>query len=214
METWIQRLFLIASLASTCSLALAEERISVLDKVIAPDLERRQIKADDLDSENFEIGFYSGVMSVEDFGTNSVSGVRLAYHISEDFFAEMAYGLTTTSQTSFERLSGSTPILSEDQRELSYYNLSLGYNLFPGEIFFTDKWVFNSNWYLITGVGNTSFADEEHFTYNIGTGIRLYATDWLSLNAGMRAHLFSHEILGEEQNVINLEATLGASVFF
>ncbi len=89
METWIQRLFLIASLASTCSLALAEERISVLDKVIAPDLERRQIKADDLDSEDFEVGFYTGVMSVEDFGTNSVSGVRLAYHISEDFFANL-----------------------------------------------------------------------------------------------------------------------------
>ena len=69
-----------------------------------PDVERREINTAEIDTENFEVGFFAGQMSVEDFGVNTVAGARFAYHITEGFFVEMAAGRTTTEETSFERL--------------------------------------------------------------------------------------------------------------
>ncbi len=229
MENGIQRLFLTVASVIGLGVALLSPGVladngepsgetsvsqSVLDKIITPDMERRQIKEAGLDTEDFAVGAYVGVMNVEDFGTNTVSGLRLAYHISEDFFMEAVYGQTTTEETSFETLSGGVQLLTDDQRDLSYYNLSIGYNLFPGEIFIGKDYAFNSAFYVIGGVGNTDFADEEHFTYNVGAGLRVLPTDWLSLHLDMRAHLFEHDLLGEDESIMNLEAHLGVSVFF
>lgn len=225
MEAWIQRIFLIglASLVSisvSVSVSAQEENnrrgkgSSVLDQIITPDMERRVIKEDILDRENFELGLYTGVLSVEDFGSNSVTGIRFAYHVTEDFFLEAAYAQSTLQETSFERLSGSTPLLTDDQRELTYYNLSIGYNIFPGEVFIGKDWAFNTAFYLIAGAGNTSFADEEHFTYNLGGGLRFFLTDWVALHADVRDHIFSHDLLGEDTTTQNLEAHLGFTLFF
>ena len=75
------------------------------ESVIEPELERRTITEADIDSEDFEVGAYAGVMSIEDFGSNFVYGIRAAYHITEDFFAEAAYGRTEADETSYETLS-------------------------------------------------------------------------------------------------------------
>lgn len=225
MENGIQRLFLTAAAVMglgtmLATPVLAEESADtsvsqkVLNKIITPDMERRQIREAEMDTEDFAVGAYAGVMSVEDFGTNSVTGVRLAYHITEDFFMEAVYGQTTTEETSYEDLSGGVQLLTDDQRDLSYYNLSIGYNLFPGEIFIGKKYAFNSAFYVIGGVGNTDFAGEEHFTYNVGAGLRVLPTDWLSLHLDMRSHFFEHDLLGKDESIINLEAHLGFSVFF
>ena len=56
--------------------------------MISPELERRTITEADIDSEDFEVGAFVGVMSIEDFGSNVVYGARGAYHITEDFFVE------------------------------------------------------------------------------------------------------------------------------
>ena len=83
MESRIQRVFLMAPLlvivlALTANAAYAQEDGSeesektILDAVIEPDLDRRTIDEDLIDTENFELGFFSGVMSVEDFGSNNV----------------------------------------------------------------------------------------------------------------------------------------------
>jgi len=186
----------------------------VLDDIVSPDLERREIREAKLDSENIEFTAFGGVINVEDFGSNPLYGGALAYHINEDLFMEVAYGETDLGESSFERLSGSAPLLTDDQRELSYYNLSLAWNLFPGEYFVFGDWALNSSLYLIGGVGNTSFADEAHFTYNFGVGARVLASDWLALRLDFRDHVFEHEIFGEAQRTNNLSAQLGVSFFF
>jgi len=219
MENGIQRLFLAAlllplSLSASVQAQEGDDINPGLERVITPDTQRREIRQAQVDTEDFEIGIFYGVMNVEDFGTNGVGGLRLAYHVSEDFFMEANYGVSTTRETSFEKLSGSTQILSDDQRDLSYYNLSVGYNILPGEIFFGEKYAFNSNFYLIGGVGNTNFADEEHFTYNVGIGFRFYATDWIAVHIDVRDHIFEHDLLGEDQVVNNLETHAGITFFF
>jgi hypothetical protein len=84
--------------------------------VIEPDVARRDVKVANIDSENFEVGFSAGELSIEDFGVNSVTGLRFAYHISESFFLEGAGGRTTAGKTSFETLSGSAELLTDSQR--------------------------------------------------------------------------------------------------
>ncbi len=222
MESRTQRIFLgAAALAAGLNLAPAaaqteadSEQRSVLDRIITPDMERREINEDKIDSEDFEFGVYYGVMSVEDFGSNEVTGIRLAYHVSEDFFLEAAYGETTTSETSFELLNGSVQLLTPEEREFNYYNLSIGYNFLPGEVFISENWAFNSTFYLIAGAGNTDFAGEETFTYNVGMGLRFFATDWLALHFDVRDHIMDLDIFGEEKTTHNIEAHVGLTFFF
>ncbi|WNO08955.1 outer membrane beta-barrel domain-containing protein [Teredinibacter sp. KSP-S5-2] len=187
--------------------------LTVLDEVVEPGIERRRIKEDQIDVENFEIGFYAGVMSVEDFGSNDSYGVRLAYHISEDWFLEGAYGQSTVSETSFEQLTGSN-LLSDENRDLEYYNISLGVNLFPGEIFLGKNHSFNTSFYLIAGVGSTEFANDKFFTYNFGGGFRMLITDWIAFHMDARNHLFTHNIFGDDKSIQNLEHHVGLSFYF
>lgn len=185
-----------------------------LEDIIAPDLERRVIKVSDIDSENWEFGIFAGAMSIEDFGTNTISGFRMAYHISERFFTEATYGVTEAGETSFELLSGSTQILNEDQRELTYYDLAIGYNLFQGEIFLGSNRAYNTNFYVLAGAGNTDFADDSYFTYSVGVGSRFFVRDWFSVHGDFKAHSFSHELLGEEKSIINLSPNIGLTFYF
>ena len=183
-------------------------------QVIQPEVERRTIDIDKIDTEDFEIGVYSGLLSVEDFGSNLVLGARAAYHVTEDVFFEAAYAKSDTTETSYERLSGGAKLLTDDQRALTYYNISIGYNLFPGEAFIGKNWAFNTALYVIGGVGNTSFAGEDLFTVNVGAGYRFLVTDWLAVHIDMRDHIFDIDLAGDAKTAHNLETHGGVTVFF
>jgi len=183
-------------------------------QVIDPEVERREIKEPKIDTENFEIGAFVGIMSVEDFESNIVYGVRLAYHVTEGFFVEGTFGQTDAGLTSFERLSGGAPILSDSDRTFTFYNLNLGYNILPGEVFFGEGRAYNTNLYLIGGLGSTRFAGDDRFTVNFGVGYRFLLTDSIALHLDFRDHLFDIDLLGEDKTVHNLEGNLGVTVFF
>jgi outer membrane beta-barrel protein len=184
------------------------------ESVIEPQLQRRTITEADIDSEDFEVGAYAGVLSIEDFGTNFVYGVRAAYHITEDFFAEAAYGRSKANETSYETLSGGAQLLTDSQRRFDYYNISLGYNLFPGEAFIGRRHAFNTALYIIGGVGNTEFADDSHFTGNVGAGYRFLVSDWMALHIDVRDYIFNSNLLGNDKTTNNLEFTGGLTFFF
>ncbi len=184
------------------------------EQVIDPDVERREVKEPAIDAEDFEIGGFAGIMSIEDFGTDLVYGFRLAYHITEGFFVEGSAGRTEGGLTSFEVLSGGAPLLSDSERQYTYYNLNLGYNILPGEVFLGQSRAYNTNLYLIAGLGSTRFAGDDRFTVNLGAGFRFLLNDSVALHIDFRDHLFDIDILGEEKTVHNLEAHLGVTVFF
>lgn len=215
MESRILVFLLSLALIGGCSRARLSEQVEEASRppVVEPEVERREIKAPEIDTEDFEIGGFAGVMSVEDFGVNPVIGVRFAYHITEGLFVEAAAGRTDTEETSFERLSA-IQLLEDGERELLYYNLSLGYNIFPGESFIGSRWAMNSQIYVIAGVGQTDFAGDDRFTVNFGLGFRVLPTDWLAIHADVRDHVFDIDLLAEEKTAHNLEAHLGFTVFF
>ena len=193
------------------ALAADEDTFEV---VYEPEVPTREVREAKIDTENFEVGVYGGIMSIEDFGTNSVVGLRASYHVTQGLFAEANYGRTEAGQTSFETLSGGAQLLPDDDRSFTYYNLSVGYNIFPGEIFLGKKRAFNSSLYITAGAGSTEFAGDSRFTFTVGLGYRFYVKDWLALHATARNHLFDIDILGEPKTTNNLEGIGGFTVFF
>ena len=183
-------------------------------QVIDPEVERREIKEPAIDKEDFEIGVFAGVMSIEDFGSKLVYGARIAYHLTEGFFVEGTVGQSEGGLTSFEILSGGARLISDSERVLTYYNLNLGYNILPGEVFFGEGRAYNEQLYLIAGLGSTRFAGDDRFTVNFGAGYRLLLTDSVALHVDFRDHLFDIDLFGEEKTAHNLEAHAGFTVFF
>ncbi|MFT4809279.1 MAG: outer membrane beta-barrel protein [Paraglaciecola sp.] len=223
MEIGIRSFFL-ALLCTVMSFSLlarqearqgAQERTQqdAKQSVIEPTVERRDINEANIDSENFEFGMLVGVISVEDFSSSMIVGVRAAYHVNEDFFVEAAYGQAQAGETSFEVLSGGAPFLTDEERDYRYYNVSLGYNL-NGETFLTDRWVFNSATYITLGAGSTEFGGDERFTVTLGAGYRLLLADFVAVHINMKDHLFNSELIGEEKTTHNIEYGLGATFFF
>jgi outer membrane beta-barrel protein len=183
-------------------------------QVIDPQVERREVKEPAIDREDFEVGGFVGIMGIEDFGSNVSYGLRLAYHITEGFFVEATVGQSEGGLTSFEVLSGDLRLLTDDERVMTYYNLNLGYNILPGEVFIGEGRAYNTNLYLIAGLGSTRFAGDDRFTVNVGVGYRFLLTDSVALHLDFRDHLFDIDLLGEEKTAHNLEGHLGITVFF
>jgi len=218
MESRVLVLFLIAALTLNLSACSRQRSLaggqSGQPPVIEPDIERRDVEAADIDTEDFEIGVYAGTLSVEDFGVNTVSGLHFTYHVTEAFFVDASAGRSDTERTSFERLSGAAQLLTDSERDYSYYNLSFGYNILPGESFIGRNRALNSSLYLIGGVGKTEFAGDDRFTLNLGLGFRFMPLDWLAVHADLRDYVYDMDLLGQEKTSHNLEARLGVSFFF
>lgn len=226
MEVRFRVLFLIIALGMTSGCAATKNLFGIGDKeappptaeppgqVIDPEVERREVKEPEIDREDFEVGAFAGIMSIEDFGTDLVVGARLAYHVTPGFFIEGTVGQSEAGLTSFEQLSGGARLIDDDERTLTYYNLNVGYNILPGEGFIGEGRAYNTNMYLIAGLGSTRFAGDDRFTVNFGAGFRFLLTDSVAIHVDFRDHLFDIDILGREKTTHNLEGTVGVAVFF
>ena len=215
MANWIQRRLLTA--AATCLLcesAMAADDILTVEGELDSPNPPREVRVADIDNENFEFGATGGLISIEDFGTSELVTAWAAYHVTEDFFIEARAGEATADESSFEALAGDALLLPADDRDLSFYDLSLGINLFPGEAFLLDRWRASSSFYLIGGVGATDFAGSEVTTYNAGVGYRLVASDFMAFQVQLRDRVFETGITGTVKDTHNLELSLGISFFF
>jgi outer membrane beta-barrel protein len=224
MESRVRVLFLITAVITLSGCAATKNLFGIGDdeapppsseppgQVIDPQVERREIKEPAIDREDFEVGAFAGLLSIEDFGSDAVYGVRIAYHVTEGFFVEAMLGQSEAGLTSFELLSGGARLFQD--RTLTYYNLNLGYNILPGEVFIGEGRAYNTNFYLVAGLGSTNFADDDRFTVNFGAGFRFLFTDSIAFHVDFRDHLFDIDILGREKTTHNLEGTIGMTVFF
>jgi len=214
--------FLLGSLISMASLtALAQGDDNHKDDgnvlitpivVVEPDRQQREGYEANIDSEFFEMGFYTGILAIEDFGSATVTGYKASFHATEDFFLQANLGFSEAGLSSAETLGGDINIIAN--RNYEYYNLLVGYNLFPGETFVTQNLTFNSAFYLVAGAGNTTLDDDSHFTLTFGSGYRIILRDWLTVNMDFRDHSFKTEVTGENKRTHNLEFSTGLTAFF
>lgn len=182
--------------------------------IINPQVERREIRRPTIDTEDFEVGVFGGILSIEDFESNPVYGARLAYHLTEDFFLEATVGQSRAGKTSYETLSGAAELLTDSERDYTYYALSAGWNALPGEVFIGKNRAYNTAFYLVAGIGSTRFAGDDLFTVSGGFGYRILPNDWMAVHFDVRDHVYDTDLLGEKKIVNNLEAHLGLSIFF
>ncbi|MED5622100.1 outer membrane beta-barrel domain-containing protein [Ideonella sp. BN130291] len=182
-------------------------------QVIVPEVDRRDVKPPRIPSNDFEVGLFGGTYATQNFGASAVGGLRLGYHITEDFFVEGVYAQTKVSDESFRQILPGG-VFAEETQTLKYYNLSIGYNILPGEIFLGSKRAKASAVYVIGGVGSTSLLEQKRQTFNVGVGVRVFLADWAALQVDMRDHIFSLDVLGKRQSTQNLELTAGVTFFF
>ncbi len=215
METRSQRIFLKPVLASLLVVTVTMSNTSLAQDrpLIEPDVEPIVIKEALIDSENFEIGAFVGTINIEDFESSLVYGARLAYHLSEDIFFEANYGVADAGETSAEQL-GQVQILTNDQRDYTYYNVNVAYNILPGQAYVARRYAFNTNFYLIMGLGATEFADDKRLTVNYGAGYQVLLNDVFAWHVSARQHMFEIDLLGDEKININTEMSTGISIFF
>jgi outer membrane beta-barrel protein len=229
MESRLRRFLLNRStpLALLCVLlcapgAQAEDMDEVVDPLnpaseeplIEPEVERRDVRRDLIDSENIEFGVYAGLLSIEDFGSAPVVGGMLAWHFTEDLFLQTHVYSSEAGLSSYEVLSGGTRLLTSSERELFAYDLAVGYNVFPGEAFIGRDRAFNTAFYVLGGIGSTQFGGEDRLTLNIGVGYRLLINDWAAWHIGYRDHVFASDITGEDKDTHNIELQTGFTTFF
>lgn len=175
---------------------------------IVPQVERRALTLPAFPSRDFEVGGFVGTYATENFGASVVYGLRVGYHITEDWFVEGAFASTQVSDANFRQILPGGIFVTEKER-LSYYNLSAGYNLLPGEVFLGSKQARATAIYLVGGVGSTDFAGQKRQTFNVGFGWRILLGERGALRVDLRDHLFSLDLLGSNQSTQNLEATVG-----
>ena len=223
MEIRLSSILLVAALLSGCSWfhrgnkappeVVAEEPQGE-PSVVEPQVTRRVVKTPKIKAKDFEVGAYFGALSIQDFGTNPVYGARAAYHVSEDIFLEAYVGRSKAGTTSLEDVFPDITVVSNSGRQFTYYDLDVGYNVLPGEIFLGRGRAFNSALYVTVGMGDVKFADKDQFALNFGVGERLLITDWLAIHLDVRDHIFETDLTGRTKNVDNIEATLGLTVFY
>ena len=211
-----------ATLATACVLALLAHGTAraadapaadTNDQVINPGVERRDVHKPKYPSNDFEIGLFGGSYTAQNFGTHFDWGARLGYDITEDFFVEATYGRTKVSDKEFRQILPGG-IFTAEQEKLKYYDLSLGWNFLPGEIFIGKNWAKASTMYAIGGIGNTSFDSQRMQTWNFGVGAKLFLADWVALRADVRDHIYTLDLLGKRSATQNPELTLGFAFFF
>ncbi len=211
MDNWYFRVFLVL-----CGLLLSHTTQAAEDSqspeesyleeppTLAPNVVRLGLKESELDDENFEIGVTYGFISVENFGTHDYLGLRAAWHMTEDLFFEANYGYTKVDETPAETISD-LRLFNDSDREFNYYNLSVGFNILPGEVFLGKNRVYNNAFYVIAGAGNLDFLGDSEFALNLGAGLRLIITDSFAV------HFTFQDIITDKPQVLNPNGESGSA---
>ena len=183
------------------------------EQVIVPQVQRREVRRPKIPSNDFAVGLFGGTYSTQNFGTAGVSGLRLSYHVTEDIFVDATLGRSKVSDENFRQVLPGGIFVNRSET-LSYYAISAGYNVLPGEVFFGRSHAKVTQGYIVAGVGSTDFAGQKRQTLHAGFGLRLVVTDWFSMQADVRDHIFTLDLLGRRQSTQNIEVTAGLTIFF
>ena len=211
-----KKLLAALSFAATALPALAQSTAPApapSEPVVVPQVDRRDVRLPRYPSNDLEMGLYAGVYATENFGTSWVYGARIGYHLTEDFFVQGVYAQTKVTDEAFRQILPGGIFESKTQK-LNYYNLSVGYNILPGEVFLFSSRARPSQFYIIGGVGSTKFVDQRKPTFNVGFGFKVFITDYASWQLDLRDHIFTLDLLGKSQSTQNVELTTGLSFYF
>lgn len=198
-------------LAALSSVGFASSEAADSVEVIQPVEQTSSIRRAAIEGGQFEFGPYVGLLSVEDFNTNPVMGLFVAYHVNDRFLAQLDYGQSTVDRASFEEVSEGT-FLSDSDRDFSYQSVLAGYNLMHGRSFLGERRKFNSNLYLIGGAAKVDFAGEDNIGFVYGINYKTVLKGWLTLDLNFRDFVVDRDFLGDSKATHNIEVSLGINI--
>ena len=208
MESWFQRIFLIAR--GTVLVCLASHSLSLAAEV--DDAAGSPPDAQSIDTEYFDVGVFTGVLNIEDFSSELLVGVNATFNADEHFFLQLNYLQADSSSSSFEQSQGS--VFSGDDRIFRHFDFLVGYNLFQGEHFFSPAQANLSSLYLVAGIGDTDFGGESSFTYTAGLGYQVMVTRDILIRVDYRNYIYKTNLIGDDKFTNNTQLSAGVSFLF
>ncbi|MCW8193623.1 outer membrane beta-barrel domain-containing protein [Proteobacteria bacterium 005FR1] len=167
----------------------------------------------DIDKENFELGVFTGIINIGDFGSEWLAGISANFQASENFFLQYNYLQADAGLSSFEESQGR--YFSGSDRNFVHYDLLVGYKLFQAEVYPREGKANLSSFYLVGGVGETRFGDEENFTITAGIGYELALTRDLIVRADYRNYIYESSLIrDEEETVQSAQFSIGLGYLF
>jgi len=197
----MKKKWLIAILISICSFTA-----QAFD-IVTPDPEQELIKDSDIRNVGMNLGVYAGLISYENFNSSYLLALYYSYPFSEKVFVEAEYGVSSISDTEYRNIG--LPLLTEEEVAMQFYTVLLGYNLLPGEVYWSQNKTLISRFYLIGGIGSVSFDDKQSVSLHLGAGFKMELDENKSIRFEARDRLFDTDILGTDKLTHNTELHLG-----
>jgi len=179
--------------------------------IILPEIKRDAGMAPILDTEKIETTSYIGAYKMDGFRAEPVVGIRIAYHLSPLLFMEGSFAKIRAKDISLENMGRAS--VFEDEA-MHYLNLSLGFNLLPGQMYVGKNRSINTDFYVKAGFGQLSVDDDNLSSLHIGAGLRAIPTDWLSIHMDMRSYFLNKSFLDPDDYSHNIEYTFGVGLIF
>lgn len=167
---------------------------------------------DKIDTEYFDVGIFTGVLNIEDFNSEFVTGFSTTFNANENYFVQFNYLQSDASLSSFERSQGA--LFSGSDRTFSHFDFLVGYNLLQGEHFFSGNKANLSSLYLVSGVGDTEFGGENSFTYTLGVGYQVAIKRDILIKFDFRDYIYKTNLIGENKSTHNTQLSAALSYSF
>lgn len=179
-------------------------------QVVDPNLQRPEPEVRTIKAQDYEAGAYFGGLAVNTDEGFDIYGLRAAYQLSENLFAEAFY--ETASNVGYDELRSLLGLDKKKQYDYDYdaFGVSLGYKLAPGDIYLSKSYTLPFQIYAIGGGGYTTYEGDNFGAYHLGGGVKFMPSDWLSLRFEAKDHLWSRN--GKLDH--NAQFTIGLAALF
>ncbi len=179
----------------------------------APTVPLEELVLPDVSSQTFELGVFAGAMTVEDFGADLAQGFRLTVHANEFLFIDM---MSLSGKISDKGYASQGIFLFGSGREktVSQNSVLVGFNVFPGEVFFGNRRAFISSTYFVAGAGEVSMLQNDFPALVLGMGLSLRPNNWSAFRFESLLTEYESDLLGFKKFAHNIYLGVGASVLF
>lgn len=175
--------------------------------IVKPDTEHDLVKDADIRNDSLSVGVYAGIISYENFNTSYLAALYVSYPFNEKVFVEAEFGASSINDTEYRNIG--LPLFDKEESGVSFYSVLVGYNLLPGEVYWSKDKTLISSFYLIGGIGSVSFDDQDTVAVNLGAGFKMELDDNKSVRFEARDRIFDTDTLGSDKLSNNVEFHLG-----
>lgn len=175
--------------------------------IVKPDTEQDIIKDSDIRNVSMNLGVYAGLISFENFNTNYIAALYFSYPFNEKVFVEAEYGVSAINDTEYRNIG--LPLFANEESDVTFYTVLVGYNLLPGEVYWSKDKTLISRFYLIGGIGSISFDNKDTVSINLGAGFKMELDENKSVRFEARDRIFDVDTLGTDKLSNNTEFHLG-----